>query len=181
MTREATVARRYAKALLALIPAGDREGIGHELERFRRTLEAHPTLRESLTRPWIKAVDKRAILHAVVDRDGVPPLVRNFLGLLAQKNRIALLPEISKLYRALLDLAAGQVRAEVRTAYALTAGERDRLAQRLGQAVGKTVLVEEVTDPGLMAGFRAQIGSLVLDASLKGRLELMRERLTAWA
>ena len=179
MIREEAVARRYAKALLNLARSEDRERVGQELERALRTLEAHPALQEPLTRPWIKESDKRAILTAVVERDGVLPLVRNFLGLLAEKNRVGILPGIVKIYRALLDLEAGQVRAEVRAALPLNSGERVRLAEQLGRAVGRTVLLDEVADPELLAGFRAQIGSLVLDASLKGQLESMRERLTA--
>ena len=179
MTRESTVARRYAKALLALAPSGDREEIGQELDRFITTLKAHQALREFLTRPWIKGSDRRMVVTEVVERDGMLPLVRNFLGLLAEKNRIGILPEILAVYRTLLDLEVGRVRAEVRTAYPLASAERVRLAQLLGQAVGKAVLLDEVADPGLLAGFRAQIGSLVLDASLRGRIESMREQLTA--
>lgn len=181
MTREGTVARRYAKALLALIPSQDREKVGEELERFFQALEAHPALREAFTRPWIKGSDKRAILARVVERNGGSPLVRSFLGLLAERNRIGILSEILAAYRVLVDLEAGRIRAEVRTAYPLASAERAQLAQRLGRAVGRTVLLDEVADPELIAGFRAHLGSLVLDASLKGQIESIRERLTARA
>lgn len=177
MTREGAVARRYAKALLALVQSPDREGVGEELERFLHTVETHPALRQSVTRPWIKGSDKRAILARVVERNGISPLVGSFLGLLAEKNRIGILSEILAAYRALVDLEAGRIRAEVRTAYPLASAERAQLAQRLGRAVGRTVLLDEVPDPGLLGGFRAHLGSLVLDASLKGQIESIRERL----
>ena len=181
MRRESTVARRYAKALLAVALPEDREEIGQELDRFITTLKAHRALREFLTRPWIKGSDKRAILAGVVERIGASPVVKGFLGLLAEKNRMGILTEILAAYRVLVDLEAGRIRAEVRTAYPLVAEERAKLAHRLGQAVGRTVLLEEVADPGLLAGFRAELGSRVLDASLKGQIESMRERLAAGA
>jgi len=181
VTRTGTVARRYAKALWALAPApaGDREALGDELERFVESLAVHPVLGEVLTRPWIKGSDKRAIVDAVAERAGVLLLARRFLGLLAEKNRIDILTEILSAYRVLLDEEAGRVRAEIRTAFPLGPGERSRLAQGLGRAVGRTVMLEEVADPELLAGFRAQIGSLVLDTSVRGQIESMRERLTA--
>lgn len=179
MTRERTVARRYAKALLAVAPSGDREEIGQELDRFITTLQACQDLGEFLARPWIKGSDRRRVVTEVAERDGMLPLVRSFLGLLAEKNRIGILPEILALYRTLLDLEVGRVRAEVRTAYPLAAAERVRLTQLLARAVGKAVLLDEVADPGLLAGFRAQIGSLILDGSLRGRIESLRGQLTA--
>ena len=181
MTREGTVARRYAKALLALVQSPAREAVDQELEHFLHMLETHLALRQSLTRPWIKGSDKRAILAGVVERIGASPVVKGFLGLLAEKNRMGILTEILAAYRVLVDLEAGRIRAEVRTAYPLVAEERAQLAHRLGQAVGRTVLLEEVADPGLLAGFRAELGSRVLDASLKGQIESMRERLAAGA
>jgi F-type H+-transporting ATPase subunit delta len=69
------------------------------------------------------------------------------------------------------------VRAEVRTSVAFSADEKTQLAARLGQALGKQVLVAESVDTSLLGGFVAQVGSLILDGSLDGQLARMRERL----
>ena len=65
----------------------------------------------------------------------------------------------------------------MRTAVALTDDEKRWLAARLGQALGKQVVLEETVDPSLLGGFVAQVGSYVLDGSLDGQLARMRERL----
>jgi F-type H+-transporting ATPase subunit delta len=87
------------------------------------------------------------------------------------------LPEIAAAYQKLVDEGLGQVRAQVRTAVALTAEERRQIAERLSRAVGKRVLIEEHVDRSLLGGFVAQIGSLILDGSLDGQLSRIRERL----
>jgi len=65
----------------------------------------------------------------------------------------------------------------VRTSIPLTEGEKSQLTNRLNAAVGKQVILEEITDTNLLGGFVAQVGSLILDGSLDGQLARLRERL----
>ena len=86
-------------------------------------------------------------------------------------------PRWSAAYRALVDDELGRVRAEVRTAVALTDDEKRQLAARLGRASASRSSLEETVDASLLGGFVAQVGSLILDGSLDGQLARMRERL----
>ncbi|PYM71613.1 MAG: ATP synthase F1 subunit delta [Candidatus Rokuibacteriota bacterium] len=110
-------------------------------------------------------------------RAGAGPLVKKFAGLLAERRRIDHLPAMVTAYRDLVDAELGRVRAQVRTSISLTDGEKSQLANRLQAAVGKQVILEETTDPNLLGGFVAQVGSLILDGSLDGQLARLRERL----
>lgn len=175
--REAT-ARRYAKALLALAREGGREeAVGAELEEFSGLLAEHSQLRDALLRSWVKGPDRRGVAQAVAVRMGCSPLIRNFVGLLAERGRLDHLREIGQAYRQLVDESLGRVRARVRTVVPLADPERRQLAERLGRATGKTVVVEDQLDPTLLGGFIAQVGSLVLDGSLDGQLARLRGRL----
>src|SRR6266536_2969128 len=158
--REVT-ARRYAKALFAAArEAGPAAAAGAELEAFQQALAAHPEARDVLSRPWIKAADRRA-----------------FAALVGERGRMDHLPEIVAAYRGLVDEDLGQARARVRTAVALLPEDTRRLASRLEQILGKRIFLEEHVDHTLLGGFIAQVGSLILDGSLDGQLERMRERL----
>ena len=171
-------ARRYAKALfLAAREAGSAADVGRELEQFAAALAAHAEARDVLSRPWIKASDRRAIALPIADASGGGPLIKNFAGLIAERGRMNHLPEITEAYRALLDEALGQARASVRSAVALAPSDKERLATRLQEILGKRILVEEQVDQSLLGGFVAQVGSLILDGSLDGQLARMRERL----
>ncbi len=178
MRRGAAVARRYAKALRALAAAESRlEPVADELASFERLLADEPSLRKALTRPWIKAATKRAIVAAVAERLGLSSLTRNFLALVAQRRRLDLLPDILAAYRALVDEAAGRVRARVRSAADLTEAQQAAIRDRLGRRLGKAVLLETEVDPSLLGGFVAEVGSAILDASLTGQLRALREQL----
>jgi len=176
--QNAAVARRYARALYALATEAQRaDAIADELARFEQLLAAEPELREALLRPWVKATSKRAIVLEVAGRLGVSPLTRNFLALVAQRRRLDMLGEIIAAYRATLDEATGRIRARVRSAAPLGDAERATLRERLGRRLGKTVLLDTEVDPALLGGFVAEVGSRVLDVSIAGQLEALRERL----
>jgi F-type H+-transporting ATPase subunit delta len=176
--RGAAVARRYAKALWELANQESRlEAVGQELLRFERVLAEEPELRSALLLPWSTAATKRDIVVAVSERLGLSTLARNFLALVAQRRRMALLADIREAYQALADQAAGRVRARVRSAAPLDDAQRSALRERLGRQLGKTVLLDTAVDPSLLGGFVAEVGSRLLDMSLRGQLARLRERL----
>jgi F-type H+-transporting ATPase subunit delta len=178
----APVARRYAKALFGLArEAGRLDATADELGRFAAVLGAERELRRVLSWPWVKAAAKRSLVVTVADRLELSPLARNFLALVAQRRRLPLLAEILAAYRALVDATAGRVRARVRSAAPLGEAERAALRERLGQRLGKTVLLDTEVDPALLGGFVAEVGSRVLDASIAGQLRALRERLITGA
>jgi len=171
-------AQRYAKALFAAAREADQTAaVGEELDAFLHVLTSHPEVRDVLSRPWIKAADRREIAVPVAEKSGAGQLVRNFAGLVAARGRIDHLPEIVAAYRALVDEDLGQARARVRSAVALTPGDKRELGARLERILGKRILLEEQVDHTLLGGFIAQVGSLILDGSLDGQLARMRERL----
>jgi F-type H+-transporting ATPase subunit delta len=171
-------ARRYAKALhLVARESRATEAVGGELDAIAAVIREDRELRQVLTRPWIKPADRRGIAAAVAERAGAGKTIRDFVGLLAERGRIDHFTEIAAAYRVLLDEELGRARAEVRTAVPLTDAERRSLAERLGRALGKQVLLEERVDQTLLGGFIAQVGSLILDGSLDAQLGRMRERL----
>jgi F-type H+-transporting ATPase subunit delta len=175
--REVT-AKRYAKALFAAArEAGAAPAVGAELAAFQETVAANSEVRDVLSRPWIKAGDRRGIAASLAERSGAGRLVRSFAGLVAERGRIDHLREIASAYRALFDEDLGQARAQVRTRVALGPEDRRRLTARLEQLLGKHILLEEQVDHTLLGGFIAQVGSFIVDGSLDGQLGRMRERL----
>jgi F-type H+-transporting ATPase subunit delta len=176
-SRQATAAR-YAKALFAIArEARTAEAFVRELEQFAAELRGNRELEVVLLRPWIKPAERQAVAVDVAKRAGCSPMVQKTIGLVAARGRMDHLPELVEAFRALVDADAGRVRASVRAAVAFTEDEKKLLAARLGQALGKQVIIKESVDPSLLGGFIAQVGSLVLDGSLDGQLARVRERL----
>ena len=176
-SREAT-ARRYAKALFAVArEGGSVEAVGRDLDAFVDVMGAQRELRDVLLRPWIKPEQRRAVAHEVAQRAGLGKLIQDFVSLVAARGRMDHMPEMAAAYQALVDDNLGRVRAEVRTASPMTDDDKRRLAAKLGQSLGKQVVLEETVDRSLLGGFIARVGSYVLDSSLDGQLRRMHERL----
>jgi F-type H+-transporting ATPase subunit delta len=175
---EAT-AKAYARALFAIAAERSQiEAVGSELASIANVFGADSALANVLARPWVGGAAKRAAVTEVANRLGVSPLVRDFLALVAVRNRTAYLAAIDEAYRKLEDQARGRVRIKLRTATSLTEPERAEMSRRLGAKLGgRQLLIEETVDPTLLGGFVAEVGSMILDGSLDTQLARMRDRL----
>ena len=170
---EGSIARRYAKALLDIgREANTIDALGADVARFHQN--AKGTLLETLANPVYTGVERRAVLDAVLAKLALAPMANNFLRLLLDKERMGALGDIVRAYGELADVAAGRVRAVVTTATAMTPTLQADVTSALAQATGKTVIVETVVDPSLLGGMTARVGSRLIDASLKSRLERLQ-------
>jgi F-type H+-transporting ATPase subunit delta len=171
-------ARRYAKALYDVArEAAATDAIGQEMEQVAAVCSGDAAAHDVLTRPWIKPADRRGVAMAIAQKVGARKLVQDFVGLVADRGRADHLPEIVGAYRTLVDAELGRTRAQVRTAVALTAGEKQQLSGKLEHALATRIILEEQIDATLLGGFIAQVGSLIFDGSLDGQLARMRQRL----
>jgi F-type H+-transporting ATPase subunit delta len=178
MRAQEGTARRYAKALhMAATEAGAGEAAGRELAALIDGLLADRGALEILERPWVKPADRRAAALALAEKSGSGKLVRDFVGLVAERGRLDHLAAILAAYRDLIDADLSQARAQVRSAVAMTDAEKTQLTQHLQAALGKHIILEDSVDANLLGGFVAQVGSLILDGSLDGQLARMREQL----
>jgi F-type H+-transporting ATPase subunit delta len=177
---DGSIARRYAKALVAL---GQEEGgitdaLTQELEAAVAALQANNgQLLEALCHPALSPSERKAVLDAVLPKLNIQPLLQNFLKLLLDKQRFAHLPAIAADARRQADELAGRARAVVTTASKLTAAMEKEVKATLEKATGKEILLEAHIDPSLIGGMVAQVGGKVFDASVKTRLSELRQQL----
>ena len=175
---EAT-AKSYARALFELARERNQvDAVASELARVTEVIAEQAALREFLSRPWVSVAAKRGAATEIAQRLGVSKLMRDFLTLLAVRNRTDHVPAIEVAFRRMVDEAVGRVRVKVRVAIGLTETERTALRARLARVLeGRELILEETVDPQLLGGFVAEVGSTILDGSLDTQLERMRDRL----
>jgi F-type H+-transporting ATPase subunit delta len=173
------VAKSYAKAIFELARERNQaDQLEAELGRVATLVGEEGELAAVLSRPWITPASKRKVAEEIGQRLELSKLGRDVLALVAAHGRGDHLGAIATAYRGMLDAAHGRVRARVRTAVALTDGDRAALTTKLSRALdNKHVVIDEVTDHQLLGGFVAEIGSLVVDGSLDGQLVRLRQRL----
>lgn len=176
-----TAATRYARALLdvALKEQVNPAAVEAELLEFNALVQGHETLRYVLLNPAVPAPRKRAAVSALVARAGLIPPVGKTLVLLAERDRLALLPDIVTAFNQRLMDLRNVVRAEVTTAAPLSADQLQSIRSSLGLATGRTVDLSARVDPAIVGGMVARVGSTVFDGSVVNHLQRIRQRLEA--
>ena len=169
--------RTYARSLFeAAFEENRLERVHEEFGDFVATVQEVPELRSLLENPELDSRAKQALLERLLtDAD---ELVRNFLLLVAEKGRSGELFEIAREFEVLVAKAQGILDVELTTAVELSQGEFDQLVERIGKASGRQVRASRAVDPGLVGGLVLEVGSRRLDASIRGRLDRLRQELT---
>jgi F-type H+-transporting ATPase subunit delta len=178
--RQARIARVYVESLLPVaIREGQAEDLGDELDALiRDVLGQHPSVAAFLTSPALTRRARAPILAAAL-KESASPLLRKFIGVLNQNNRLELLPAISAAYREALDERAGRVRVWVRSAAPLDEAERNELGRTLAVTLGKEPILAVRVDPELLGGLMIQVGDRVYDSTVRSRLDALRTQLLA--
>jgi F-type H+-transporting ATPase subunit delta len=170
-------ASTYARALLDVARAENAvERVEDELFRFARVMESNDELRSTLTDAMIP-VDRR--LGIVEDLLGkrAHTLTTAMVTFVIGAGRGRELPAIADAFVEGAALLRQEVVAEVRAAVPLDADQQARLAAALSRATGKRVSVKVIVDPEVLGGIVARIGDTVIDGSVRGRLEQLKETL----
>jgi len=170
--------RMYARALLeAARDTGELEGVRDEVSDVAAAIAQVPELRAVLHNPELDPDVKASVLVDVVGGDA-RDVVRNFVRLLAEKGRAGELPEIAREFDALVAAEQRVLAVELTTAYELSDPEAADIVGKIEQASGRPVEATRKVDPELIGGIVLQAGSMRLDASIRGRLQRLRQELT---
>jgi F-type H+-transporting ATPase subunit delta len=173
--KNVTAARRYARALYELALEGKSlDDVLQGMSNLRTAMDSAPEVRAVLGNPLVTPEQTRKVVSAVTSN----ALVLKFIELLARRGRIELLTTVHDLLIEMNDSASGVWRAFVKSAQPLTeAQKRDVEAGLAKSAGGKKVIGKFDVDASLLGGVWAKIGDKVLDASVRGRLDSMRNAL----
>lgn len=182
MARPTTSARRYAEAAFQIAERDD------TVDRWLTELDGaatalgSPGVAHALENPAVPLPDRHRALGEALGTT-VSSGVRNLALLLLRRNRIDLMPAVARELRRLFNRRAGIVTATATTAAPLATDELRALVQRLEQMTGSRVELTEHdgrsyrVDPTILGGIVVRIGDLLIDGSVRGRLERLRVRL----
>jgi F-type H+-transporting ATPase subunit delta len=175
-----TAAARYARAVLdvATKESADLDTIAHELDEFVTFFQQQPALEGLLLNPAIPAPRKRAAMEQITQRSGASPIVSKLLVLLADRDRLRLLRDVSVIYGDLLADRQNVVRAVLTSAEPLSQDRVEAIETRLATVTGKRVAMTTKVDKDIIGGVVARVGSTVYDASIATQLKKIRDRLT---
>jgi F-type H+-transporting ATPase subunit delta len=135
------------------------------------------SLEHALLSPAVSKARKKAVVEKLAGEMGLNRLIRNFLLVSVSHRRSRELPAMRRAFEAAVDERLGWVPAEIASAKDLSDEQKKELEQTLGAKLGKFIRANYQVDPALIGGVRARVASREYDASVKGKLESMRQRL----
>lgn len=174
MSQALTLARPYARAAFAVAREAAALPVWSDALGFAAHAAAQPQVAVLLDNPKLT----RANVVALLSPDGAQDAFHNLLGLLFDNRRLALLPEIAGLFDELRFEAERVVRAKVTTAAPLADGELETIKAALRKRFGREVEIETSIDESLIGGALIAASDIVIDGSIKGKLERLQSALS---
>jgi F-type H+-transporting ATPase subunit delta len=179
------VAARYANALADVVtgPASTvtPQQAVTELRDFETAVHESTELHNALITPAVPASRKKAVVGRIGDVLKLSRVTRNFLFVLVDHRRTALLSGIIADFEQVIDARLGYARAEVSSPGELNEAQRRALNTQLERLTGKRIRMRFAVDTSLIGGAVARIGSTVYDGSVRGQLATLERRLSTEA
>ena len=172
---------RYASAFADVVAAAKlpTDAIDRQFADFLATWDGSPELRTFFVNRAIPAAQKIAILDKLNAKLCLQKELRNLLAVLIANDRIAHVAEVAAAWRRILQEQSGIRPAEIVTARELSKDERDALAAEVAKLAGAKIDASFKLDKSILGGTVVRIGSTVYDGSVRGRLDRLKEALTA--
>ena len=170
-------ARALADAVFAAHAGLSPQDAVTQLRSAESLVSGSNELQRALLSPAVSNNRKKAVISRLADELGLHRIVRNFLLVLVSHRRVGELRAMCQEFELVVDERLGWIPAEITSARELNAEQRERIERVLGTKLGKFIRAHYNVDPAILAGVRAHVASREYDATLKGKLDSMRQRL----
>lgn len=169
------VAERYAAALFDLARDENAlDAVAGDLTNFQALLDESEDLTRLVRSPVFSADEQTRAVTAVLDKAGIKGLAANLIKVAAANRRLFAVPEMIVAYRRMLSKERGEIFASVTSAEPLSDSQVATLKAALKDAMGKDVLLDQKIDAELIGGLVVQVGSRMIDTSLRTKLNAMK-------
>ena len=169
------IAARYATAIFEISKEGKSlESLASNLSDLQSALAESADLRDLISSPVVSRADQGAAIAAIGKQMGLEKVLQNGLGLMAEKRRLFVLPQLVKQLQEMIAEDKGEMTADVTSAQELTEAQSDKLAQTLKARMGKDVKINATVDESLIGGLVVKVGSKMIDTSIRSRLNSLQ-------
>ena len=173
---QASLAGRYASALFDLARDEKQiDAVSRSLGSLNQALADSREFGQLVASPLVDREEAARAFAAIAGELKLDPLTANFLGVLARNGRKDQLAQVIRLFRQLAADHRGETTAEVVTAHPLSDGQVAALKTQLKARAGRDVTIDALTDPTILGGLIVKLGSQMIDASLKTKLNRLAQ------
>ena len=169
------IAGRYATALFDMArDAGQLDAVAKDLDALSALLAESADLVRLVRSPAFSREDQACGIAAVAEKAGLSDLVRRFLGVAAANRRLFAINDIIAAFRTLRSAHRGEVIAEVISAVPLDDAQLVQLKSSLSSEAAGSVVINARVDPELIGGLVVKLGSRMIDASVRNKLNNLK-------
>jgi F-type H+-transporting ATPase subunit delta len=169
------MAGRYATALFELaLESKAVDQVQADLKSFDAMVASSPDLTRLVRSPVFAAEEQAKALVAVLDKAGIKGIAANFLRVVASNRRLFAIGQMIRGFNALVAKHKGEVTAQVTVAEKLNDARMSEIRDALKAVTGKDVQVDVTVDPSIIGGLKVKVGSRMVDASLRTKLNSIK-------
>jgi F-type H+-transporting ATPase subunit delta len=171
--------KRYSQGLVgSLADEAEFAAISSELTEFQEHICGHEGLKQALASPFVAVRKKTRIIQDILNWLDLRKKTKRFILLLLENDRLSILEDVLEELPLLWNEHRGVTTFEVSSVVPLDEGQKEQLRERLERLEGRPVFLRYSIDPGLVGGFSLRKGNLIFDASIKGHLAQIKERIS---
>jgi len=170
------IAVRYATAIFEIVKANKNlPKLDESVVALSNALSESEDLRTLISSPLVARDDQKSAIMAISRKMNLIPTLHKGLGLMAERRRLFVLPQLLDALLQMLAEERNEVTADVASAKALTQAQLDKLTKTLSERVGKTVTINATVDEMLIGGLVVKVGSKMIDTSISSKLAFLQK------
>ena len=173
-----TTSKSYALALYELSKENSNlDQVEEEVKSLNKLLNESPDFKEIISNPTVAKEDKQNVIFAIANKNNFSQIFKNFLSFVASKNRLFFLSQIIASFINLVSDSKGELKAKLISSKKLSKEEQEKIKVELSQDFKSPLNIEYKYDPDLIAGIIVQVGSVMIDASIKTKLKKLEKKM----
>ncbi len=173
-----STSKSYALALYEISKENSElDKIENEMKSFGQLLQESPDFKETILSPTVSKEDKKNVIFAIAEKNNFSQNIKKFLGFVALKNRLFYLNNIVESFLDLVSNSKGEIKAKLISSKKLSKDEQQKIQNDLSKDFKSTLNLDYVYDPDLIAGLIIQIGSIMIDTSVKTKLKKLEKNM----
>ena len=173
-----STSKSYALALYELSKENSEiDKVEAEMKSFRQLLNESSDFKEMILSPTVSKEDKKKVIFIITDKNNFSLNLKKFLGFVALKNRLFYLDNIIESFLNLVSSTKGELKAKLISSKKLSEAERQKIQTDLSKDFKSSLNLDYTYDPDLIAGLIIQIGSIMIDTSIKTKLKKLEKNM----
>ena len=173
-----STSKSYAVALYELAKENSElSNVEDGMNGLKKLLNDNSDFKEMISNPTVEKEEKQKIMFGIADQYNFSQILKNFLGFITIKNRLFFLDQIINSFLNIISINKGELKAKLVSSKQLSNKELANIQSELSKDFKSPIKVDYIYDPTLIAGLIIQVGSVMVDASIKTKLKKLEKNM----